>query len=89
MSRIRRRNAARPGGESAHVSPPVPAPYLVGVPSIDNELLNQLHTPQPSPAAVARARATIVALRQVIRRARQQHEAASGVVIEPEPPWPS
>ena len=73
-----------PTGPPDHVPPPVPAPYLAGVPQLEHA--DELDD-EPSPAAIAEARRTIQRLRQVIRRARENWERSAGVVITVEATW--
>jgi hypothetical protein len=71
------------------VAPPLPAPYLAGVPQLDAKLSRALGDRRLRPTAeqIAAARATVRELRRVIRRAREAWQQEQGVTITPEPPF--
>jgi hypothetical protein len=72
---------------TSRIAPPVPAPYLVGVPSLPDDVRAALDGRRArDAAAVAAARETVARLRQLIRRARSRYEAERGICIIPEPP---
>jgi hypothetical protein len=67
--------------------PPIPAPWLAGVPSLPDELLARLERTRPTAEDLAEARRTIAKLRLMIRRARTAFERSQDAAIVPEPVW--
>lgn len=73
------------------IGPPLPAPYLVGVPGLPADLAQALGDRRgPTAAQVAEARRVVKRLKQLIRHARRKWELETDLQIDPEPPhaWP-
>lgn len=69
--------------DSFVVSPPLRAPYLVGLPSLPAELLRRMKRRE---ALTELEQQRLRLLLQEIRRRRQAFEAEAGVIIQPERP---
>lgn len=68
-------------------APPIPAPYLAGVPTLPPALGKALNNRgRPTRQQLAEARRFFGRIRQLIREARERYESESGWLIEPEPP---
>lgn len=92
MKRQRPQAGAGPAAEGVEtsirfVAPPVPAPYLRGIPTIPDPVLEDLDgRRRVSPEKRMLAERMVRALLSIIRRRRMQYEREHGVVIIPEPP---
>lgn len=75
------------------VPAPIPAPYLAGVPQLEDELLARLKSQERAPCrrpmTAAEAKRVVQRLREVtemVFKARTAYEKAAGIKILPEPP---
>ena len=64
------------------IKPPVPAPYLEGLPRLQEANYRGV----PAPEHVAKARVALDKLRELVRKARERWEEENDVQIVPEPP---
>lgn len=69
------------------IAPPVPAPYLAGIPTLPDDLLREMKRRRRLPLDLhRRARALLIDLRRQIDAAREHYQESLGVEIQIERP---
>ena len=69
------------------IAPPIPAPYLVGVPHVPQSLFAALDAGQLTPKERARSMRYIAFVARLVKASRRRYEQSIGRMIQSEEPW--